>query len=806
MDRNHTLIAGADIAHPVSASEVAKLAEIRELATSPAADVIFQEILDRAILLSDRVGADSVVRLYSSINAAFDLVADSAGMRRAHQALDGHIFTIGDTTTLAASRSSRSVVPAAGAGVSVIYVNGVGNSPADALATLAHIRQVLQTNGMPLDRNLRVSLFYNATWTHRPNEVGKCLVAAASIAYSASWLKWANLALKCTTLADFGRAKDQMLDVLGYAPDLANVDAVNLASRIQREVKAGRAVIVLGHSQGTLIAQQALKLVTEGQSDARTAPAACLGAMNLAAPLSYIGGPVARRDGLAVQGTVSKDIILWLGFNEEEHAPSYLSNYYDAFRTSIITPEFTLNPIKIIGNITLEGAYPVVVAFSDYQLHRIDGDYLGTDDGRQWVTSRMSSEIATVSTTCANSAPSLLSIISGNGQTGAPNAALPVPLKVRLTNHNGAGVKGAVVTFAVVAGGGQVAPPTVLTDTAGYASAVLTLGSSDQSIVQATVSGSTVSAVQFTETTSPAPPTIGVSDTIVTFSAVSGGTAPADKNVQVTNVGGGTLSNLALSPISYDSASTNWLTATLAGSSTPTNITFTVSAGQLQQGSYGATVQLRSTNPGVANSPRTVRVRLAVLPVGTPGALRLNVTALSDSFYAKVSVSGPNGFTRESIVARNAPQLINGLLSGTYSLTWSNAVCFYQGGCGWISYGPVVREQAAVVTGGKTTDASTTYEPKTGYMLLSTTGLNDSVTVRVDITGPGGYTNTLYLANREAKRLPDLVPGTYTFFWYESTCAYQGGCSQTYHPSSRNQQAVLVASQEPLSVSMAYSQ
>jgi len=402
-------------------------------------------------------------------------------------------------------------------------------------------------------------------------------------------------------------------------------------------------------------------------------------------------------------------------------------------------------------------------------------------------------------------APRTLLVYSGTGQTGKAGAPLGHVVAVQVMDSAGVRVPGVAVSFAPHAGNGTVSPSVAITNSVGIAEAIWTLGPGiGTQQLDGLAAG--LNTVTFSATATAADaPAIGLSDTLVAFTAVSEGAGPADKTVQVTNAGGGTLSGLTLGAITYDSAPTGWLTATLAGSVSPTNIVLSVTHGTLGAGTYGATVPVRSTAAGVSNSPQAVRVRLTVLPQGTPGVLRLNLTAISDSFYANVAVSGPNGFSQSEIVSPTGPKLINNLAPGTYSTSWSDAVCVYQGGCGPVSFGPAVREQAAVVNSGFTTSLSSMYLPITGYMVLKATGLNDSVYVRVDISGPAAYSNTIALGNGDSLRLPNLKPGTYTIGWHDSTCAYQGGCARTFHPASRNQQVELVASTEPLSISMAYS-
>ena len=103
--------------------------------------------------------------------------------------------------------------------------------------------------------------------------------------------------------------------------------------------------------------------------------------------------------------------------------------------------------------------------------------------------------------------PTALAIQAGDAQSGVVGGPLPVALRVRVTALDALGVKGVPVQFAVLTGGGSVAPTTVVvTDTGGYASAVATLGTgAGPATYQASAAGLT--AVTFTETGKPGAPT-----------------------------------------------------------------------------------------------------------------------------------------------------------------------------------------------------------------------------------------------------------------------------------------------------------
>lgn len=72
--------------------------------------------------------------------------------------------------------------------------------------------------------------------------------------------------------------------------------------------------------------------------------------------------------------------------------------------------------------------------------------------------------------------PADLLLVSGDEQSAEPGGELPDPLVVRLVDELGNGIPAGAVAWVVGSGGGTVSPPTAATDSAGLASARLTLG------------------------------------------------------------------------------------------------------------------------------------------------------------------------------------------------------------------------------------------------------------------------------------------------------------------------------------------
>jgi hypothetical protein len=93
--------------------------------------------------------------------------------------------------------------------------------------------------------------------------------------------------------------------------------------------------------------------------------------------------------------------------------------------------------------------------------------------------------------------PADLLLVSGNSQSARIGDQVPIPLVVRLVDEQGNAVRDAAVSWVIGEGGGGVSPAIVQTDTAGLASARLTLGPTrGVNTVNAVVSG--VDIVTFT--------------------------------------------------------------------------------------------------------------------------------------------------------------------------------------------------------------------------------------------------------------------------------------------------------------------
>jgi hypothetical protein len=230
--------------------------------------------------------------------------------------------------------------------------------------------------------------------------------------------------------------------------------------------------------------------------------------------------------------------------------------------------------------------------------------------------------------------PTTVSLNALQGQTAAET--------VNVTNAGGGTLSGlsGIVTYAsgeptgwlTASLNSTMAPATLALQASaanlqpGTYSATVTIRSSLSGVAEKSVS------VTFTVGQGPV---IGLSATSLSFSAMSGGTAPAAETVSVTNTGGGTLSGLN-GIVTYGSGQTSgWLVVSLNSTTAPATLTLrpsTVANGlPLQPGTYNATVVVRSSVPGVAETSASITFTVTAAPqpqiTVSPTSVSFSVTA-----------------------------------------------------------------------------------------------------------------------------------------------------------------------------------
>lgn len=194
--------------------------------------------------------------------------------------------------------------------------------------------------------------------------------------------------------------------------------------------------------------------------------------------------------------------------------------------------------------------------------------------------------------------PAALEIIAGDGQSAVVGTELPTALVVRVVDSSKSPVKGQLVNFRVVTGGGSVFAGSSVTNDSGIARERWTLGTStaDSQRVEARAvdnnTGATIVFATFLATALPGPPTqilkvagdsqtalpnAPVGDSLVVRVADRYGNGVDGLVVSWTaDVGSGTISPSAYSTRSQGLAKTHWVLGAAAGTQTLTATTVTV--------------------------------------------------------------------------------------------------------------------------------------------------------------------------------------------------------------------------------------
>lgn len=134
-------------------------------------------------------------------------------------------------------------------------------------------------------------------------------------------------------------------------------------------------------------------------------------------------------------------------------------------------------------------------------------------------------------------APSTVTRVSGDMQTGTVGATLPQPLVVRVADAHGNPTPGVVVTFTVTSGGGAVTTASAATDAQGLASTTQVLGRQPGShVVTATATG--LPPVGFTATAQAGPPAAITKVAGDNQQARTGSAVPVPPAVVVTDANG----------------------------------------------------------------------------------------------------------------------------------------------------------------------------------------------------------------------------------------------------------------------------
>jgi hypothetical protein len=292
--------------------------------TDPVAD--YQVLLDRTVRLYDTLGRQEARRqLMLASSIAFAGVPWES-LKQLHLALNAHVFTLaagptgaaGVTPLEAVTADASTSLPQEERGTTLIFVNGIWNDQASALDKTEMVWTLAQENpGWVPGDAYAYKWFYNATWAESLDATTECIGAALTLLDPFIDEKI------CNKTEDLEEATFQVLNVLSGFPSAGAADAQKLSDAIAKELEGGRNVIVVAHSQGNLMALEALQGVTRLRR--------CVGVVSLASPTSDGFPSDILLNGHVIGGAYSQDVILSLPLliNQFALVPTALTAQYD---------------------------------------------------------------------------------------------------------------------------------------------------------------------------------------------------------------------------------------------------------------------------------------------------------------------------------------------------------------------------------------------------------------------------------------------------------------------------------------------
>ncbi|HET7229423.1 MAG TPA: Ig-like domain-containing protein [Longimicrobium sp.] len=399
MDRDRVITASAERDRTVPAGGEPLVASARAILTEADKPAAFQRHLDLVAGVYDRMELEAAIAHMDSVYAvAYDPVADSAAIRVAHEALANHVFAVspghgesGAGAGLRAGRGSRAALAAAPAGkVTYFTVNGVLTDPAGAADNMLAAQKAARDAGV-LGPNDEFRLFYNATFRHADNgglAVTRCFDQAFRDRTLLGYLLLIPRLVKCSAEAlgrflwnnDLTEAIREVLNVTGTLAHGAEPDSRAWADTVRNRLVDGHNLIVMPHSQGNLVTQEALHINRDSRPE--TQERLCVGVVSAAAPVS---GHFLLRPGLEKGLYVEYDFILWLPFTQD-YTQVTTDKSKDAHKT------WSKWYWKITG---LSG--PIEV-FKRFGLHSFTDSYLGARQSRDYIIGALRAERQTLVT------------------------------------------------------------------------------------------------------------------------------------------------------------------------------------------------------------------------------------------------------------------------------------------------------------------------------------------------------------------------------------------------------------------------
>jgi hypothetical protein len=253
---------------------------------------------------------------------------------------------------------------------------------------------------------------------------------------------------------------------------------VRVADALDRPVE-GQAVAFTIDAGGGTVAPGSATTDADGRASASWTLGAAAGTQRVQARVEGDGLPAALQVGFTASASSGAGAIIELVSGDNQTGPvrsaladSLVVRVTDALHNPVAGVEVQWT---VDGGGSISPSSVVTGADGLAAAERVLGNTAGTQTA-QASAAGLTSVSFTHTAVAAN--PTILRLVSGDGQTGSIGNPLAEPLVVRLEDDNGNGVGGKSVTFVVGPSAGSAGPVNATTDPNGFASTVWTLGSS----------------------------------------------------------------------------------------------------------------------------------------------------------------------------------------------------------------------------------------------------------------------------------------------------------------------------------------
>ncbi len=370
MDTTHVLMASSRKVFVLQPGTEVLVSDARGLLTAADPVTAFQAHIDRVMAYAESVDSarvdDALAAVYQQ---AFDPVADSAALNRLDEALATHTFSIlrADDPPAAIARSSAAVVGDSAEPTTYLYVNGINTRLEGMLVSTATLRSIVLDVRELRTPRAAVDWFYNRTRSAQtlsePEKRIKCMDEASHRVAYLDYGSWKTAFDQCMAGEYFSNESDLVEAIrqwfaVRFFPTKYETDALELANRLIGYRMAGSHAIVVPHSQGNLMLQQALRRMQEFGWEFQN-DSAFTGAVSLAAPSSE-GWLLDERHllGEIVRG----DLVPDAGLNTWPRTNTPLSETRD----------------RVVSQFSWLGSRgPVSAYFGFFVMHSIDQSYFG---------------------------------------------------------------------------------------------------------------------------------------------------------------------------------------------------------------------------------------------------------------------------------------------------------------------------------------------------------------------------------------------------------------------------------------------